>query len=412
MHGDVRELRRVLYCGVRVREVALAAVFAACGGARANEVTVPTAPVPVAADAAAPVEAHAFDDRPFTAGPPIRFTIARGHAKTTRFPVSSSAGATVAPDGVTYVVDVIEPKRSGALLVSPSNPKGVLFSTKEVHDVRFSPSGKEVLILDDETRTVTVLSVPDGRELASARPVHVARFVDDDTVPLWDGCHLVVLSPRTGQKRTVSDERCGGADASDDGRVFVVGAPSRAGVTLERTPYRTLDRIDGVTGRITPIVHSSGDEPMQSIRLAPTGDKVCFYEGTRPACVTTGEGHPIPLPAGADVFGMVFSLEGTRVVYPGGKDLTVADFSTRTVRELDLGSPDIRYWHFLPGGKRIVVYQAGAWACDLVSEVCEEIHPKTVEPGGFTVVPGTDRRFVLGVESGPTRGFSFVDLPN
>lgn len=365
-------------------------------------------------DAASPRDAAiveaAATERPFTVGPPIHFRIERGRAKTTRFPVASSAGATVAPDGVTYVVDVIEPKRSGALLVSPTIPQGVLFATPEVHDVRFSPSGRRVLVLDDETRAVTVLSVPDGRELSTVRPAWLARFVDDETVPFWDGCKLQVLAPTTGRVRTIAEPGCGAADASDDGRVFVIATPSRTGVVLERTPYQALVRIDVPTGKVSAIARA-GDRDLQSLRLSPVGDVVCLYDG-RSRCVSTSDGHAIPLPAGADVFGMVFSLDGRRVVFPEGKSLAVADFDSRVVRSLDLGSPDLRYWHFLPGGKRIVTYQAGAWACDLVSEVCEEIYPRTMEPGGFTVVPGTDRRFVLGLESGATRGFSFVELPN
>lgn len=348
------------------------------------------------------------EERPFTVAPPLRFTVERGAAKVTPLPFTSSSGATFGPDGRTFVVDVIEPHRTGALVVSPSNPSGAFFATREVHDVRFSPSGRRVLVLDDETRTVTVLSVPDGQVLASARPAWVARFRGEEFVPFWDGCKVMELAVATGATRPVSSPECGGASASDDGRTFVVASPSRTGVTLERTPYQRLSFVDAETGAADVIAESPAGD-VTSIRLAPSGTVVCFDEhGFR--CRRRGASAPLVVPPGAST-SLVFSDDGTKMLYRSSGALVVADFAARTATELDLAalaSPELRHFDFFPSGTRIIVYQAGAWACDLRTAVCLEIVPTSVEPGGFA--PSNDRTFLLGIEAGATRRFSKVEL--
>ena len=352
------------------------------------------------------------DAGPFREGPDLVFTFVKGAPTLQKVRAAGSSGATVAPDGRTYFVDLLDAKRSGGLLVSDAHPDGIFFSTKEVHDVRFSSDGKHMLVLDDEMAVVTMVSVPDGQIEAQGRGARVARFLGPATVAYWNGCRVMHLEIGAAAPVPVGPESCGGADASDDGKTWVVGSPSRAGVLLSMRPYRKVVRIDGVSGVPTTLLEAtSDDDAATELRLSPRGDRLC-YGGRGMRCMTldASGAHPLPSPPG-EPYTLVWDDAGEQQLFLQANELTWADFRSRTYRRLELGKISVRYWRFFPSGRRIVVYDKGAWSCELESAVCTQLFAPTTEVGGFSSTPGTDHRFLMGNEVGSAREYYWVELP-
>jgi len=349
---------------------------------------------------------------PFHEAPDLAFTFVKGAPTFKKVRATGSSGATVAPDGRTHFVDLEDGKRSGGLLVSDAHPDGVFFATKEVHDVRFSSDGKHMLVLDDEVAVVTMVSVPEGQIEAQGRGAYVARFLGPSTVAYWNGCRVMHLEAGAAGPAPVGPETCGGADASEDGKTWLVGSPSRAGVLLSMRGYRKVARVDGVSGAPTTILEAATeDDAVSELRLSPRGDRLC-YGGRGLKCLTVDAAgaRPLPSPSG-EPYTLVWDDAGEQQLSLQSNELVWADFRTRTYRRLDLGKISIRYWRFFPSGRRIMVCDRGAWSCDLEHAVCTEVFPPKTEVGGFSAAPGTDHRFLMGNEVGAAREYYWVELP-
>ena len=257
-----------------------------------------------------------------------------------------------------------------------------------------------------------MLSVPEGQVEAQGRGAYVARFLGPTTVAYWNGCRVMHLEAGAAAPAPVGPETCGGADASDDGKTWVVASPSRAGVVLSMRGYRKVVRVDGVTGAPTTLVEAAGDDDdVQEPRLSPRGDRLC-YGGRGMQCLSldAAGAHALPSPPG-EPYTLVWDDAGEQMLFLRASELTWADFRSRTYRRLELGKISIRYWRFFPSGRRIMVYDRGAWSCELESAVCTQVFAPTTEVGGFSPAPGTDRRFLMGNEVGAAREYYWVELP-
>ncbi len=331
-------------------------------------------------------------------------------ATTKRLAVEGSSGATVAPDGETMFIDGDRHGTPGGFVISRAHPRGVFFGTSEVHDARFSPDGKLLFVYNDELDVVSVLGVPDGAVLSDNHHAKVARFDTPSTLLVWSGCQLSRIDPKTGAGAPVGPRICGGADASDDGRTWIVAEPEPHGRPLSRREYHDLTLIDATTGAAKKIMDGVA---FGEVRLAPTGDYVCFdARGLRCMQIAKNDARAIEIPR-LDVYTLVWDETSPRFVTASFRydDIEVVDLAARTVRRIDLGDADVRYLGFLPGGKRVYVYDKGAWIIDVDSGRAVEVFPKTVEAGGFVPVPGRDDRFFMGNELGSARNFLSVELP-
>jgi hypothetical protein len=269
----------------------------------------------------------------------------------------------------------------------------VFFGTSEVHDARFSRDGKLLAVYNDERDVATVLTVPEGVVQKDETNVKVVRF-DGATLVTWNGCQMMRDGAPVGPKL------CGGADASDDARTWMVVTPERHGRPLSMRTYDDLTWIDARTGVARVIAHHVGE-----VRLSPKGDFVCF-DAPRFSCVDLRHTEPVEIampPIGA--YRVAFDDEGMRFVAAPFRfdDIVVVDFGARTVRHIELDE-GIRYLSFVPGGN-IVAWDKGAWLIDPATGDATELFPKTVEVGGLAVIPGSSDRFYMGNESGASRNW-------
>ncbi len=374
------------------RELILA-LLVSCHAGEARDTSTSTIPLP---SATASASAIAHDEGPIVLRelPNVQARVLGTVKATTRkLPFHGASGVTVAPDGKTFFIDASSNQKPGGRVVSDAHPEGVFFGTSEVHDARFSSDGTKLVVYNDEVDVATVLSVPDGAVLHDERRTKVARF-DGAALVTWDGCQITRAGAPVGPKL------CGGADASDDARTWVVVTPEPHGRPLSMRTYDELTWIDARTG-----VARSIAKHVSEVRLSPKGDFVCFH-APRFSCVDLRGPSPvaIEMPATLDPYRLDWADEGLRFVAAPFRfdDLVVVDFGARTVRHIALDA-DYRWLGFLPGGRRIVAWDRGAWAIDVATGATVELFPKTVEVGGLASVPGRDDRFFMGNEIGSAR---------
>jgi hypothetical protein len=98
-------------------------------------------------------------------------------AKIRRSAVSppGALGVTVAPNGVTYWIDMEKEGQRGGMLVSKQLPQG-LFLVAEAYDVTFSPDSEHVAVLDHEAQEAMVLSTSSGNLVARYPRAQMVRF--------------------------------------------------------------------------------------------------------------------------------------------------------------------------------------------------------------------------------------------
>ena len=362
-------------------------VLAACGAPRETtsvSVALASATGSASAIAIAPDAPKAWRELPATKVHVV------GKASATKVPFHGASGVTVAPDGKTFFIDASQNGTPGGFVVSDAHPKGVFFGTSEVHDARFSSDAKRLLVYNDERDVASVLSVPDGAVMHDELHVKQARF-DGSKLVTWNGCQVVRDGVPIGPKI------CGGADASDDGRTWIVVTPERHGRPLSMRTYDDLHWIDGRTGDARVIAHAVGE-----VRISPKGDYVCAMT-PRLWCFDFARHAAVAELPRVDTYRLSWDDDGSRFVAAPFRfdDLVVVDFAARTVRHVALDA-DIRWLSFAPGG-RIVAWDKGAWLIDPTTGETIELFPKTVEVGGLAIVPGVRDRFFMGNESGASR---------
>jgi hypothetical protein len=376
------------------RELILA-LLVSCHAGAARETSSVAVPLP-SATASASALATARTEEPIVLRelPRVQARVV-GKAPTRKLPFHGATGVTVAPDGKTFFIDASSNNRPGGRVVSDAHPEGVFFGTSEVHDARFSSDGTKVVVYNDEVDVATVLSVPDGAVLHDERRAKVARF-DGAALVTWDGCQITRAGAPVGPKL------CGGAGASDDARTWVVVTPEPHGRPLSMRTYDELTWIDARTGAAAT---RSIAKHVSEVNLSPKGDFVCFH-APRFSCVDLRGQSPvaIEMPATIDAYRLDWADDGLRFVAAPFHfdDLVVVDFGARTVRHIALDA-DYRWLGFLPGGRRVVAWDKGAWAIDVATGSTIELFPKTVEVGGLATVPGRDDRFFMGNEIGSAR---------
>jgi hypothetical protein len=319
-------------------------------------------------------------------------------ATATKLPFHGASGMTVAPHGRAYFIDAPNDKGTpGGFLASFVRPPGVFFATSEVHDARFSADGDQLLVYNDERDVATVLTVPYGVVWHEETHVKQARF-DGASLVTWDGCQI------KRDKALVGPKICGGADASDDGRTWIVVTPEPHGRPLSMRTYDELRWIDARTGTVKSIARGVGE-----VRLSPKGDFVCAMT-PRLWCFDFARGAEVDVPR-VDTYRLVWDDDGARFVAAPFRfdDIVIVDFATRTVRHVALQG-DVRWLSFVPGG-RIAAWDKGAWLVDPATGDTVELFPKTVEVGGLAVIPGERDRFFMGNEIGSARDWYEVRVP-
>jgi dipeptidyl aminopeptidase/acylaminoacyl peptidase len=376
--------------------VAFGVVLAACRTPSEPAVTIARA-IPSATASAIATTPREEPPKTFRELPAVRARVV-GKATTKKLPFRNASGMTVAPDGKTFFVDASSNGTPGGFVVSDAHPSGVFFGTSEVHDARFSSDGKKLLVYNDERDVATVLSVPDGAVLHDETRVLQARF-DGAALVTWNGCQIVRDGTPVGPKI------CGGADASDDGRTWIVVTPERHGRPLSMRTYDELQWIDARTGVARSLAHGVGE-----VRISPKGDFVCA-QTPRLWCFDFARGAEVEMPR-LQTYRFAWDDDGVRFVAAPFRfdDLVVVDMAARTVRHVALDA-EIRYLSFVPGG-RIAAWDKGAWMIDPATGETIELFPKTVEVGGLAVIPGARDRVFMGNESGASRDWFEVRVPS
>lgn len=321
--------------------------------------------------------------------------VAKATAK--KLPFKNASGVTVAPDGKTFFIDASSNGTPGGFVVSDAHPSGVFFGTSEVHDARFSNDGKKLVVYNDERDVASVIGVPDGGVLHDEMHVKQARF-DGSALVTWNGCQILRDGVPVGPKI------CGGADASDDGRTWIVVTPERHGRPLSMRTYDELHWIDARTGVAKSIAHGVGE-----VRISPKGDFVCAMT-PRLWCFDFARSVEVDVPR-LDTYRLSWDDDGKRFVAAPFRfdDLVVVDLVARTVRHVALDA-DYRWLSFVPGG-RIAAWDKGAFVIDPATGETVELFPKTVEVGGLAVVPGQRDRFFMGNEIGSARDWYDMRVP-
>jgi hypothetical protein len=362
-----------------------------------------------AAEAPPIVIAPAADPTPFHREADVVVKVVPGKVKKTVVPLDGSSAGIFTPDGVGYFVDARTPAFNGGMLVSPTHPDGVKVSVP-VHEASFTGDGRLMVVLDDDANEASVVRVTDGTVVGKWSGVYVARFLGNDTLILWQKCHLmrVDLTHPAVAPAPIGTEMCGAADASEDGKTWLIASPSTYPVIVSTRPYHLVQRLDAVTGKASPVASGNDDEPISDVRLSPNGTRVCF-RGKGVECLdllgsTVGA---IPKPNG-DPFSLRWDLAGEQFLSTAAGDLIWVDLRSRAVRTIGL-QQDIREWGFLPDGKHVYAYDKGAWIVDLQTGNTTEIYPKDVTVGVFSPSPKSDRFLVTRV-LGDKRQVDLVEL--
>ncbi len=372
--------------------------------AKVAALTVPAVVAPVI------VIAPAADLTPFHREADLAVKMVPGKLKKTQVPLEGSSAGIFTPDGKTYFVDAHTPTFNGGSLVSEAHPKGINVAVPSVHEAGFSPSGKRMYLLDDDADEVSVITVVDGSLVGKWPGVFVARFLGEDTLVIWHKCKLmrVDLTHPTAEPAQIGPETCGAADASDDGKTWVVASPSTYPVIVSARRYKFVQKLDAETGAVTPLA-SGEEDPITDVRLSPPGQRVCFRaKGVECLELHGSVVSALPKPHG-DPFSMRWDLAGEQFLTTAAGDLIWVDIRTRAVRTISLGQ-DVREWGFLPDGKRIFAYDKGAWIVDLTTGEATEIYPKEVQVGVFAPSPKGDHFLVGRVVGTTAREIDLVEL--
>ena len=360
-------------------------LLVACGAPRdATPVVVPIASATTTASAVVMEAPKAWRELPAVKARVV------GKATVKKLPFKNASGVTIAPDGKTFFIDASQNGTPGGFIVSDAHPSGVFFGTSEVHDARFSNDGKKLIVYNDERDVASVLSVPDGGVLHDEMHVKQARF-DGATLVTWNGCQVLRDGVPTGPKI------CGGADASDDGRTWIVVTPERHGRPLSMRTYDELHHIDARTGDAHVIAHGVGE-----VRISPKGDFVCAMT-PRLWCWDFASHAVVADVPRVDAYRMAWDDDGARFVAAPFRfdDLVVVDFAARAVRHVALDA-DYRWLSFVPGG-RVAAWDKGAFLIDPATGDTVELFAKAVEVGGLAVVPRERDHFFMGNEIGSAR---------
>jgi hypothetical protein len=388
------------------QSLVVAALFCACepttvapvARVATTTVTQPEGPV---------VVAPAADPTPFHHDADVALKFVPRKFKKTRVPLLGSSAGLFSPDGTSYVVDARTTSFTGAAIVNAAHPDGVKIASA-VHEAGFSAHGKWLYLLDDDTDTVTVVDA-DGVVHGKWPEAFVARFVGDDELLFWKKCRLmrVDLTHPAAPPVPVGPEMCGAADASDDGKTWLVAAKSTYPVMVSTRAYTHLHKIDAATGAVTAIAIGSHEAPVSDIRLSPLGERVCLRMEDITCFDVRSSVTAIPKPSG-DPFSLRWDVSGQQFLSTAAGDLVWVDLRTRLVRTVGLHT-DIREWGFFPDGKRIYAYDRGAWIVDLSNGETVEVYPKEVTVGVFVPSPKGDRFLVTRVVSPSEREVDLVE---
>lgn len=388
--------------GARAGCVLAVAIAGAC------EPPVPPQPAPHAHVASAPEPpvplVPVADPTPFHRDDVLVAKVKPGPLARTPVPLKGSHAAVWSADGASYFVDGADCGR----VFSQEHPAGVPCAAKRPHDVRFSPSGKRWVVLDDADGSATVHAA-DGSPVAHYADALVARFESDDALLFRGQCRLfrASLTRPSEAPAPVGPEVCGGADATADGSLWVVASPTRFATILPMTPYRRLTRVDAATGVAADVMRATGDDDaITDVKLAPGGKRVCL-RAKKMECLEIDGGavREFPKPAG-DPYSLVWDDRGLRYLSTAGGDLVWADLATRSVRAVGLAQ-DVRYWGFVQGGARAYAFDRGAFVVDLASGETLELEPKGVLVSDVVPSPKGDR-FLVGKDQDGARSYELV----
>lgn len=364
------------------------------------------APEPEPTVQSAIVVAPPADPTPFHRGEDLAVKVLPAKWKRSPVPLAGSSAGIFAPDDSGYFVDARTPTFTGGALVSAAHPDGVKVSVP-VHEAGFASDGRRMYLLDDDANEVSVVTVADGSILGKWPGAFVARFLGNDTLLVWNKCQLmrVDLTHPSAAPSPVGPRLCGGADASEDGRTWLVASPSSYPVMVGTRPYTRVEKLDAKTGDVVGVASGSQDEPLSDIRLAPGGERVCFRgQGVQCLDLRGSTIAALPKPSG-DPFSLRWDPAGEQFLTTAAGDLIWVDVRARTVRTIALHE-DVREWGFLPDGKRIFAYDKGAWIVELATGNAIEVYPKEVQVAVLTASPKSDRFLVTHAAGAGTQ----VDL--
>jgi len=353
------------------------------------------------------VVAPALDSTPFHRESDVVLEFVPRKFKKTRVPLLNSSAGIFSPDGVSYFVDARTASFSGGAIVSAAHPDGVTIAGA-VHEAGFSAHGTRLYMLDDDTDTVTVVDAAEGSVIGKWTEAFVARFVGDDELLFWKKCQLmrVDLTHPAAPPKAVGPEICGAADASEDGKTWLVAAKSTYPVMVSTRAYTHMHKLDATTGEVTAIAVGSHESPISDVRLSPLGDRVCLRMEDITCFDVRSAVTAIPKPSG-DPFSLRWDVAGQQFLSTAAGDLVWIDFRSRAVRTVGLHT-DIREWGFFPDGKRIYAYDKGAWVVDLSTGEAIEVYGKDVTVGVFVPSPKGDRFLVTRVVSPTEREVDLV----
>ncbi len=354
------------------------------------------------------VVAPAADPAPFHRDTDVALKFVPRKFKKTRVPLEGSSAGIFSPDGASYFVDARTTSFSGGAIVSGAHPEGMKIASA-VHEAGFSAHGKHLYLLDDDTDTVTVVDTATAAVAGKWQEAFVARFIGDDELLFWKKCRLmrVDLTHPLAAPTPVGPELCGAADASEDGKTWLVAGKSTYPVMVSTRAYMHVHKIDATTGEVTAIAIGTRETPISDVRLSPLGDRICMRTEDITCMDVRAAVTAIPKPSG-DPFSLRWDVAGQQFLSTAAGDLVWVDLRSRSVRTIGLHT-DIREWGFFPDGKRIYAFDRGAWIVDLSTGEAIEVYPKEVTVGVFVPSPKGDRFLVTRVVSPTEREVDLVE---
>jgi hypothetical protein len=345
--------------------------------------------------------------RKFERGPDYSF-VRDTKAKITKTRVNQpgSGAGIVSPDGSTYFMDAKRNGTYGGVLISKTSPQGVFYPTPEVNNFAFSPSGKYLAVVDDEDKSVAVLSVPQGKLVRKFNDAYAARFRDDGVLLYRSHCQLYEFDPNVkADPRPVGPRLCGGAHASNNGNIWIVVEPTTYPYVRSYESFKKLTVIDGISGEATPIPVNFS---FAQAGVSAAGKRVCYWIDAYLYCRELATAK-IDTFDSVKVGRLAWERADNLMLAPTKSDVIIADFDRHTIRKV-VSVEAIRFFNFLPGASRVYLYDKGANLFDLDTGVSFEIFDKKEEVVGFAVVPNRMDRFLSGKFTKSDRDPHWIDV--
>jgi len=328
-----------------------------------------------------------------------------------------AVGASVAADGTTLFI--VHSGR-GARLVSERHRVGVPIKVGYVTSSAWSP-GYQHLAVATERGAITVVSVPDGKVVATATGGVDPHFISPTLLTYRSGCHAWRLDLTTGKSFAHGKKACGRVlhvDKAGEHWLVATRGRYRFGVYLT---YREIRQVALKTGRERVVLKGTDENPFVVPVAAPDGKRICFLRRD-PAfgvyCAQVPSGRITEVFPRDGLRPLTFDDSGQRLLFTVGDN----DHALRTVyvmdfkrgKRIELLEAKREWWRFLPGGNRIVGHGGGnsALVFDLQGRWKLEIGggPAT-EWEGMTTIPGNPNEVILGRERGATRDLYRIRLP-